>query len=81
MQIRQLGAKLFHADDGQTDMTKLTVTFHILRTRLKDNNFVAVCNVVFITTPFFQGILVLVHIPLISSSCSRVQHKKFVNFI
>ena len=27
MKIRVLGAELFHADDGWTDMTKLTVAF------------------------------------------------------
>jgi len=75
MQIHSVGAQLFHADDGQIDMKKLTVAFRILRTRLKENSFVAVGNVVFLTTPHFQGILVLLHIPLSSSSCSRAQHK------
>jgi hypothetical protein len=76
MQIRSVGAEMFHADDGQIGMTKLTVAFRTLRKRLKDNSFVAVGNVVFITTPLFQGMLVFVHIPLISSSSPRIQHKR-----
>jgi len=73
VQIRPVGDELLHADNGQTDMTKLTVAFRILRTRLQDNSFVAVGNVVFITTPLCQGILVLLHTPLIFSPCPRVQ--------
>jgi len=34
MKIRSVGAELFYAD-GQTDMTKLTVAFTMLRRRLK----------------------------------------------
>jgi hypothetical protein len=38
IEIRPVGAELFHADggtDGRTDMTKLIVAFAILRTSLK----------------------------------------------
>jgi len=34
MKIRPVGAYLFHAD-GQTDIRKLTVAFHIFAKRLK----------------------------------------------
>jgi hypothetical protein len=34
IKLRPVGAELFHAD-GQTDMTKLTVAFRNMETRLK----------------------------------------------
>jgi len=42
MKIRPLGVELFHAEgrtDGQTDMTKLKLTFAIFRLGLKTVNF------------------------------------------
>jgi hypothetical protein len=39
MKICPVGAELFHAD-GQTDMTKLIVTFRNLRTRIEQSVYV-----------------------------------------
>jgi hypothetical protein len=41
MKILPLGAELFHTD-GQTDITKLTVTFAVLPTRQKIRQYIAI---------------------------------------